>query len=560
MVNPTRRRRTRGRTRNVVIAGAAGLAVVAVGGTAYAMSHRTTVAYRTAAVARGPVTQSLLLTGTVAPAVQSTVSFPVSGTVARVDVQTSSSVTAGQALASLDTTALQNQVTADNATVAAAKLTLYQAQTGQASTVAGGQSGANSSQGTAGNSSAGGSSNSSGGSTGGSTKGSTGSSGSNSAALRKAQQRLLATQRQVDAALARTRKDLAIADQACMAGPPGPTSSPSPSPTPTLTPTSTPHPSPSGSSSGGGACAAAEHSVLVDESATFKLQQSLAQQESSLNRLLATAATTSTSSSNGASSRTTPSASTSSTVVSAQQLVADQAAVDAAEAQLAVALQNLAQATIVSPISGTVASVGFTVGQQVSAGSTSSVIVVIGGNGHVVTTTVDVTKIATVKVGEHATISADGSAAVHTGTVLALGVAPATSGSTAYPVTIGVTDAGAGLRNGATATVQLITGQATSTLTVPTSAIRALGGFHYVTVLRNGQTTSVRVTVGAIGPLNTQVAGQLSVGDQVVLADLNQPLPASNTTTRLGGAGGLGGLGGAGGGGFRARQLTGGGG
>jgi multidrug efflux pump subunit AcrA (membrane-fusion protein) len=92
------------------------------------MSRRTAISYRTASVSRGPVTQTLLLTGSVAPAVQSTVTFPVSGTVSIVAVHAGESVVAGQLLAALDTTDLQSQVIAANATVAATKLTLYQAQ------------------------------------------------------------------------------------------------------------------------------------------------------------------------------------------------------------------------------------------------------------------------------------------------------------------------------------------------------------------------------------------------------------------------------------------------
>ncbi|HTI26093.1 MAG TPA: biotin/lipoyl-binding protein, partial [Kutzneria sp.] len=55
---------------------------------------------------------------------------------------------------------------------------------------------------------------------------------------------------------------------------------------------------------------------------------------------------------------------------SSAQIAADQAAVTAAQNSLANAQNALGEATLTSPIDGTVASVNLTVGQQVSGGST----------------------------------------------------------------------------------------------------------------------------------------------------------------------------------------------
>ena len=80
--------------------------------------------------------------------------------------------------------------------------------------------------------------------------------------------------------------------------------------------------------------------------------------------------------------------------------------------------------------------------------------------------------------------------------------------------------------------------------------------------MRNGdQTTLTRVTVGAVGPTRTEIKEGLSAGQQVVLANLDSPLPTSDTTNqggfnreRFGGAGGgPEGGGGGGGGGVRIR-------
>jgi multidrug efflux pump subunit AcrA (membrane-fusion protein) len=103
--------------------------------------------------------------------------------------------------------------------------------------------------------------------------------------------------------------------------------------------------------------------------------------------------------------------------------------------------------------------------------------------------------------------------------------------------------------------VTIQTAQATQTLAVPTSAVHTTGGFHFVTTLTNGKTSNMGVQIGAIGQDLTQITSGLKVGQLVVVADLNTPLPSTNTPTTPGGLGrtgltGTGGLGGGGGGGF----------
>ena len=134
----------------------------------------------------------------------------------------------------------------------------------------------------------------------------------------------------------------------------------------------------------------------------------------------------------------------------AAQLAADQAQVDAAEAALAVAQQNLAQAIIVSPMAGTVSAVGLTVGGHATAGSSSSAVIIIGDT-HVVTIAVNVTKVPQVAVGQVAEVTPDGGAAAVTAKVTRVGVAPTTGPS--YAVVLGLTGAVAGLRDGTSASV-----------------------------------------------------------------------------------------------------------
>src|SRR6185312_12039262 len=96
------------------------------------------------------------------------------------------------------------------------------------------------------------------------------------------------------------------------------------------------------------------------------------------------------------------------------------------------------------------------------------------------------------------------------GQVVAIALAPttATSGTT-YRVTIGLDDQGAGLGNGATGSVSIVTAGVTSALSVPTSAVRTDGTNHTVTVVDGSSTSSVDVKVGVIGSAYTQITDGL---------------------------------------------------
>ena len=196
-------------------------------------------------------------------------------------------------------------------------------------------------------------------------------------------------------------------------------------------------------------------------------------------------------------------------------------------------------------------------GQSVQASSGTPQIIIIGPGSHQVTTSVSDTQVGSVHVGDAAAITPSGSSAPLPGQVVSIGLlatsgSVTSSGSASYPITIGLTNTAQQLFAGQSAAVSIMLAQVPGALTVPSSAVHTVGANHIVTVLRNGSASSVRVTVGAVGPTRTQVLTGLNPGDQVVLADLSQPLPGTTvpTASRLAGGGGAGG-GGAGGGGGR---------
>lgn len=107
-----------------------------------------------------------------------------------------------------------------------------------------------------------------------------------------------------------------------------------------------------------------------------------------------------------------------------------------------------------------------------------------------------------------------------------------------------------GLFTGASASVAIVTQQVADVVTVPSSAVHTVGSNSFVSEQRGGRVLLTRVAVGAVNDALTQVTSGVAVGDTVVLANLNTPLPSSNTTNRgLAGAGGFGGSGFRGGGG-----------
>jgi RND family efflux transporter MFP subunit len=228
---------------------------------------------------------------------------------------------------------------------------------------------------------------------------------------------------------------------------------------------------------------------------------------------------------------------------SAEQLASDQAAIDAAKAQLAEAQQSHDQAQLRSPIDGTVGSMTISAGQSVQGNSGTPQIVVIGPGSHQVATSVSDTNVTAVQVGDAATVTPSGSSAPLSGQVVSVGLlaSSGTSGSAGYPVTIGLTGNDQQLFAGQSASVSIMLAHVSSALTVPSSAVHTAGANHSVTVLRNGTASNVRVTVGAIGPTRTQVLSGLNPGDQVVLAELSQPLPTTNIQNLRRAAGGGGG-------------------
>jgi HlyD family secretion protein len=532
--------------RCVIVAVAVGL--ITTGALAATASHHPT--YRTATVTRAAVNETLERTGTIEPVSQATVAFPTNGTISDVDVAVGDTVATGQTLAKLDTTSLQATLTAKESALANAELILHKALNGESSTPSGGNGGgSNVGANTASDNSA------SQPSAAAATTATTGvgakpgpSGGAANAKVTAARNAVTKAETAVRVALTAAQRALATATQACNT-----TTTTTSTTTPSTTTTTVPATPPT-------SCSAAQAALLRAQQKVADAETTLATAENKLAGILA-----STTTPTGGGSNTTPSTPTNTTpkasgsTITADQLVADEANVAAALADVNVANETLAQSTIVSPIAGTIADVKLSAGTQVSADSSTANVVIIGRGGYEVTTTITVADRPKVSVGDTATVTPDGSSAKLAGKVVSIGLATTSSSTssfggssstTSYPVTIGFTSEPAGLRNGASTAVTIVVAHTDSALTVPTSAVTTIGtGFHTVTVLADGKTSTVSIQIGTVGADRTAVTSGLSAGQTVVLADLGQAIPSSNTTTRFGGGGAFTG-GGLGGGGF----------
>jgi multidrug efflux pump subunit AcrA (membrane-fusion protein) len=552
----------------LIVAGIGVLALVAAGGAIAKAKTSGSPHYRLATASIGTVEQDLAEVGTVSAVNRVSVAFPVSGTVGSVPVSVGMPVAAGAVLASLTTGALDQQVASATSTLASAQQSLAVDEASETESTAS-LSSVQLGEGTDMQSSvplaATGSPRPSGSRSG-------GASGTSvqrlAAAVTNDQQKLLSAQQKLDQDLAAAEDALASCLVALGSG--GPTgvpmptgsapSSSAPVPTSSAPTTSVPTTSaPTSGSTGSVQCLAAIAQAPTKADTTADQQardQAIKQLDAAIQALVTAAgkaSSTGAKTSGGSTGRSGSStgsgtgthsggqstglggltgtgggssARTASGPASAQQLAADQAEIDAAQAQLAVARQNRSAAVLTSPIAGTVAAVSITAGRAVSAGSTSSTITVIGAGQEQVSTTVSLTDLDSVKVDDRATVTVDGVSQPLTGVVSLIGVLNTSSGSTpSYPVTIVLDPTSRRLFDGSGASVQIQVASVSAVLTVPSSAVHTLGQLHTVTVFDHGSAVPTRITIGAVGSDRTQVTSGLKAGQQVVLADLTEPLP-----------------------------------
>ncbi|HZV27020.1 MAG TPA: efflux RND transporter periplasmic adaptor subunit, partial [Acidothermaceae bacterium] len=255
----------------------------------------------------------------------------------------------------------------------------------------------------------------------------------------------------------------------------------------------------------------------------------------------------------------------------------DQAAIEQAQAQVDTAKTTLDATALVAPAAGTIGAINETVGQTVSAGTTSTAGSTTGSStsssssssSPFITLTnltdlqvvadVDEADASKVVVGAPATVTLN---ALPTQEFAATVIAVANSSTVVsnvveYQVTFALNNVNPAIKPGMTASVTVTTAKADGVLNVTSSAVHTAGGTSYVLVMQpDGTQKQVDVVVGLKGDTTTEITGAVKAGDVVVLPATTIATGTGTTTTnRTGPTGGLGGGGGAifGGGGFGGR-------
>ena len=261
-------------------------------------------------------------------------------------------------------------------------------------------------------------------------------------------------------------------------------------------------------------------------------------------------------------------------------LIAPPRAVDVAssKAQVAqaqnsydLAMQNLSNAKILSPIDGQIAKVYFSAGEAavMASASTASPIVTIITNKQLATVTLNEVDVAKVAVGQKANMTFYAISGLNiAGTVTSVdSIGTVSSGVVNYTVQIAFDTQDSRIKSQMSVTANIITAEKLDTLLVPNSAIKTdNSGNNYVQVFgsdaglsqlaSDGSVTAqnppqnVSVQIGLSDDANTEILSGLKEGDQVVVNTINSATAsaasaASSQTSALLALGG--------GGGFRGR-------
>lgn len=247
------------------------------------------------------------------------------------------------------------------------------------------------------------------------------------------------------------------------------------------------------------------------------------------------------------------------------QISSARAQVNSADARLASARSQLASATITAPFDGTVAAVNIDVGDQTTGGAPTSsgiasasgvsvtgvastgsqaAIVIVTPDAWVVNASVGPADVASLKAGQSATVSVQGTSVTAPATVRTVGIVASTaSGATAFPVTLDVQGNPTGLYYGASVNVLVDAGTFGDLLTLPTNALTSQGQATTVQKLVDGQPVTTPVTTGKVFGDRTQVVSGLSEGDVVRVTTRVAPQGQRTGFPGFGGGSGSGGMG-----------------
>jgi multidrug efflux pump subunit AcrA (membrane-fusion protein) len=511
--------------------------------TAFAAASQS---YRTATTTIATVNDTLSVDGTLQPMNEAEAEFQVSGTVADVDVKVGEKVTAGQTIATLDKSQLEADLTEAESTLASAKAQLTEDENDEAGyTTAEDRPASTAVESASADAEL-----------------TSAFKPDGSGDLSQDQAAIVADQHAVDLEMQVVASDLASVESECKStsrsstgtgssGSSGTASGTTTAPTTTTTttaPTTTTTKQPNTDTSS--ACASALAAANTAEQQVSADQQTLASAESELAKLLASEAASSngssasrsktsdsspstgtSSSKSGSSSESAASGSSSSVSTDTpEQLANDESTIDSDDAAVVEAEQSLAAADLVSPISGTVESVGMAVGDAVTGGSSSDAVTIVDWKSYEVAASLTTSQVEGVKVGQEVAVTVDGIAGTLEAEVTRVGPVEESDSSFVYPVVMAVTSKTGTIPAGSAAEASIELAEAHDVLVVPTSAVHSAGVSNsYVLLDEKGSEARRRVTLGLVGEIYTQITSGLAKGDVVVLANPSESVPSSSS-------------------------------
>lgn len=198
---------------------------------------------------------------------------------------------------------------------------------------------------------------------------------------------------------------------------------------------------------------------------------------------------------------------------------------------------QIRSATLTAPVAGVVTEVNLSAGADAPAGAA----VVIDSPTFAVTTDVVESDVASVKLGQEATVELSAIDATVTGKVTTISP-EASSGSSvvSYPVTVTLDAVPAMARSGMSADVTITVASASNVLAVPAAALRGQDGDYSVrTLSADGTPVNTPVQVGLVTDSLAEITSGLTEGTPVVTGTAAELL---QTTTANGGFGAPGGV------------------
>ncbi len=232
---------------------------------------------------------------------------------------------------------------------------------------------------------------------------------------------------------------------------------------------------------------------------------------------------------------------------SSAAITSAKAQVRSAKAAVTSAEDDLDSAVLRSTIDGTVASIGLSVGDTVSSGSSAgtggnstqggtgttsstSAVVVISTDKWKLDATVGSSDLGSLASGQSVAVTPDGAAEPIEGTVVSVGIVATSSsdGSATFPVVINLEGDHPDLFSGTTASATITIAEYPDVLTVPTLAISTVDQKSVVTRVDGQQSSQVEVTIGRVFGEATEITAGLAEGDTV---SISLTMPDSTAAT-----------------------------